>query len=165
MNNRTFGLRFVLPHLMAIIFVIIGVIDIKIAGLSSSLPLFSLMAIFYFGTLKKSFSLWFVFFLGIWVDALSGHNLGVTSLCYILLIKLFSLFNSKISDIEDFNHIWQRFVLFCFLFLSMKYLILSAFSESFFSLSSLMLQFITSSLSYVLIHKFFDYLYKKILEY
>lgn len=154
----------ILLHLIAILFVIFNVSDIRIAGLSDLIPLFDLMIIFYFGIFKNVFSVWFIFLLGIWNDALNGNPLGTTALCYILLGKFFSVLNSKMMLKENFKQIWQQFVAFCFLFLLMKWVILSIFSESAYSVVTPLAQFILSSLLYILMHKFFDYLSEKLLD-
>lgn len=156
--------RVVTLHLIAILFVIINVSDIRIAGFSDLIPLFDLMIIFYFGVFKNSFGIWFIFLLGIWNDALNGNPLGTTALCYILLIKLFSLLNSKMIIRENFKQIWQQFIAFCFLFLVMKWMILSIFNGAFYSVVTPLVQFALSSALYILMHKFFDYLSEKLLE-
>lgn len=164
MNNKISGLRLILLYLIAISFVIINISDVKISGFSSIAPLFSLMIIFYFSVLKKVFNIWFIFILGVWTDALGGQHLGITPLTYIFLIKIFLLFNGKAFVAENFRQIWQQFIIFCFAFLFIKYLFVSAFVGSFLSIYALLMQFIISSLSYVLMHRFFDYLNKKLLE-
>jgi cell shape-determining protein MreD len=155
--------RFLLLHLIAILFVILNVSDIRIAGLSNLIPLFDLMIVFYFASFTNVFAIWFIFLLGIWNDALNGNPLGVTPLCYILLLKLFSLLNSKMLIRETFTQVWQQFIAFCFLFLMMKWLILSAFGGLFYPLINPVVQFVLSSVVYILMHKFFDYLSQKLL--
>lgn len=154
----------ILLHLIAILFVIFNISDIRIAGLADLIPLFDLMIIFYFGIFKNVFSVWFIFLLGIWNDALNGNPLGTTALCYILLGKFFSVLNNKMMLKENFKQIWQQFVAFCFLFLLMKWAILSVFSESAHSVITPLVQFILSSSFYILMHKFFDYLSEKLLD-
>ncbi len=65
---------------------------------------------------------------------------------------------------ENFRQIWQQFIAFCFLFLLIKWLILSAFNSTFSSVITPLVQFILSSALYVLMHKFFDYLSEKLLQ-
>ena len=156
--------RLIALHLIAILFVILNISDVKIAGLSDLIPLFDLMIIFYFAIFKNVFGIWFIFILGIWNDALNGSPLGTTALCYILLVKFFILVNSKMMIREDFKQIWQQFIAFCFLFLAMKWLILSVFNAGFFSLTTPLVQFVLSSALYILMHKFFDYISSKLLE-
>jgi len=156
--------RLIALHLIAILFVILNVSDIRIAGLSDLIPLFDLMIIFYFAVFKNAFGIWFIFLLGIWNDALNGNPLGTTALCYILLIKLFLLINGKMMVRENFKQIWQQFIAFCFLFLAMKFLIISAFNGAFCSVTTPLVQLTLSSVLYILMHKFFDYLSEKLLE-
>ncbi|NBV07049.1 MAG: hypothetical protein EBS06_07455 [Proteobacteria bacterium] len=156
--------RVVILHLIAILFVIFNMSNIRIAGLSDIIPLFDLMAVFYFVVFKNVFGVWFIFLLGIWSDALNGNPLGATSICYIVLTRLFLLLNSKLMIRENFRHIWQQFIVFCFCFLLMKWLILSIFSDDFYNVTRIVAQFILSSSLYVVMHKFFDYLSLKLLE-
>ena len=151
-------------HLVAILFVITNVSDVRIAGLSNIIPLFDLMMIFYFGAFKNVFGIWFIFLLGIWNDALNGNPLGTTALCYILLVKFFSLLNQKMVIKENFTQIWQQFIAFCFLFLLMKWMILSIFNGAAYGLVTPAVQFVLSSVFYIVMHKFFDYLSQKLLE-
>ncbi len=152
-----------LLHLIAILFVILNVSDIRIVGLSSLIPLFDLMMVFYFAAFKNVFAIWFVFLLGIWNDALNGTPLGSTALCYILLIKFFSLINNKMLIKENFIQVWQQFIAFCFLFLTMKWLIVSAFGGVAYPLLNPLIQLALTSVFYILMHKFFDYLSQKLL--
>lgn len=155
--------RVVMLHLIAILFVIMNVSDIRIAGLSNILPLFDLMMVFYFAVFKNVFGIWFIFILGIWNDALNGNPLGTTALCYILLVKFFILLNGKMMIRENFQQIWQQFIAFCFMFLLMKWLILSMFDGTFHGIATPLVQFVLSSVLYILMHKFFDYLSQKLL--
>lgn len=151
-------------HVVAILLVIFNVSDIRIAGLSDLTPLFDLMAVFYFAVFKNIFAVWFIFLLGIWNDSLNGNPLGTTAICYIVLIKFFSLLNQKLMIRENFKQIWRQFVAFCFCFLLMKWLILSVFNGEFYSATTMFVQFVLSSALYVVMHKFFDYLSRKLLE-
>jgi rod shape-determining protein MreD len=154
-------LNLLMPYLIAILLVIANVSNIRIAGLTNVIPPFDLMAVFYFAAFKNVFVIWFVFLLGIWNDSLNGNPLGATSLCYILLVKFFSLVNGKMLIKENFIQVWQQFIIFCFLFLLLKWLILSVFDGTLHSLLNPFLQLILSSLFYVLMHKFFDYISNK----
>lgn len=150
-------------HVIAVFLVIINLTDIHIAGFSKLIPLFDLMAVFYFAVFRNDFRIWFIFILGIWNDALSGNLLGITSLCYIILIKLFALLNDRMMVKESFLQVWKQFIGFCFLFLALKWMILSISDNSSYSLITPAVQLGLSSLFYVLMHRFFDYLTKKLL--
>lgn len=157
-------LQSVALHLIAILFVVMNVSSIKIVGISSVVPLFDLMIVFYFAVLRNVFSVWFIFLMGIWHDALNGTDLGVTALCYILLVKLFAVLNNKMLIRENFQQLWQQFIGFCFLFLLMKWAILSLLDGVLYSWVTPVLQFILSSVVYVIMHKFFGYLSNKLIE-
>ena len=151
-------------HFVAILLVILNLSNIQIAGFSGLMPLFDLMIVFYFAVFRPNFSIWFIFLLGCWHDALAGSPLGTTSLCYILLVKLFLLLNGKMFIRENFPQLLKQFALFCFLFLLMKWAILSIFSGAAISLISPLIQLVLTPLSYILMHKFFDFLSLKLLE-
>ncbi len=157
-------LRITILHLIAILFVIFNVSDIRIAGFSSLIPLFDLMFVFYFGIFRKTFAVWFIFLLGIWNDSINGNAVGTTALCYILLVKFFQVLNERMMIRENFFQIWKQFTVFCFLFLLMKWLILSAFNGAAYSVITPLVQLILSSTVYVVIHGFCGYLSAKLLE-
>lgn len=151
-------------HLVAIIFVIFNISDIKVAGLSSAVPLFDVMMVFYFAVFKDKFSAWFIFLIGLWTDSLLGLPLGVTSFCYIVSIKIFQMINFKLNIKENFQQIWKQFIAFCCLFLFLKWAILSAFNGAPYDFNIILIQCLLTSCFYVVMHKFFDYLSEKLLE-
>jgi len=151
-------------YLIAIIFVVLNLSNIRISGLVDIMPLFDLMMVFYFGVYKNLFGIGFIFLMGMWNDALCGNPITLTSLCYIILIKIFKVINSKVALKDNFRQIWQQFILFCLLFLVLKYLLLSMFNNSLYSLNNISIQFVLSVFFYVIMHKFFDYLNLKLLE-
>ncbi len=157
-------LKFILLHLIALVLVILNLSNLKIGHYAKLVPFFDVAMIFYFTIFKRVFGIWFVFLLGVWSDALNGQLLGVTSLCYILLIKIFLVLNSKMMIRDNFAQIWQQFIAFCFSFLLIKWMILSFFAESFLSVKALIVQFMISSVLYIIMHSFFDYLSVKLLK-
>ena len=122
------------------------------------------MMVFYFAVFYRVFGLWFIFLLGIWNDALNGNPLGLTPLCYIVLIKIFITLNQRLVIRENFKQLWQQFAIFCFCFLCLKWITLSMFNAAFYSVTTILVQFILTTSFYVLMHKFFDYLYQKLIE-
>lgn len=156
--------RIVILHLIAVLFVIFNISDIKIGGLSKLIPLFDLMMVFYFAAFRRVFGLWFIFLLGFWNDALNGNPLGLTPLCYIILVKIFAILNQRLVIRENFLQLWHQFVIFCACFLIIKWMTLSIFNGAFYSVSTILVQFVLTSSLYVLMHKFFDYLYQKLIE-
>ena len=102
--------------------------------------------------------------MGIWNDAITGNILGITALCYILLIKLFILLNKKLNIRDNFQYILKQFIVFLAIFLFIKWLILSLLNGSFYNPKILLVQFVLSSVFYVVMHSFFDYLTVKLLQ-
>ncbi len=151
-------------HLVTIFFVITNVSNFKVAGFANVMPLFDVMAIFYFAVFKQIFGIWFVFLVGIWSDALNENLLGSTSLTYILLIKVFLTLNNRMLIRENFRHIFEQFVIFCFFYLFIKWAIVSVVNDSSYNIIVPMIQFFVSSVIYVLMHKFFDFLSEKLLK-
>lgn len=156
--------RTLLLHLTAIFFVVFNITDIKIGGFSKLIPLFDLMVVFYFAIFHQVFLIWFIFLLGLWNDALNGNPLGLTSLIYIVLVKFFVMINQKMMIRDNFNQVWKQFLFFCAVFLGLKWFFLSAFNAAIYSPVTILVQFILTSSVYVLMHKFFDYLYQKLVE-
>lgn len=156
--------RLIFLHIIAILFVILNLSDIKIGGFSDVMPLFDLMIVFYFAVFRDKFSIWFIFLMGTWNDALNGNPLGTSALCYIILAKLFSALNDRLIIKENFQQVWHQFIAFCFLFLFMKWCILSMLSGTIYSANIAVVQLVLSSILYVVMHRFFDYLSLKLLE-
>lgn len=153
-----------LLYFSAILLTITNLSDVKIGGFTDVMPLLDLMAVFYFTIYKNKFGLAFIFLLGVWGDALSGNILGLTSLCYIILIKLFAFFNNRILAKENFMQIWQQFAVFIVLFLLLKWLLLFLINGKASAVSILLVQIIISTFFYVPMHVFFDFLSKKLFE-
>lgn len=156
--------RAIAIHLLAIFFVMLNISSIEIAGLPKAFPLFDVMIIFYFTVFRNFFAIWFIFLLGVWADALNGDPLGLSSLCYILLIKFFWAMNERMIIRDNFVQILKQFTIFCFLFLLMKWSMLSAFNQVAYNVVVPTMQLILSSVFYVLIHKFCSYFSNQLFE-
>jgi rod shape-determining protein MreD len=156
-------LRVIALYLIAIIFVAFNITSIKVLSIATIFPLLDVMMVFYFAIFCQTFGIWFIFLMGIWCDALTGNDLGITSLCYIIMVKFFLTINQKMLIRENFIQIWQQFVAFCFVIIAMKWGILSIIEGSVFSLTVPLAQFLLSIFLYVPMHKFFDYLSVKLL--
>jgi len=152
-------------YLVAILFAIFNLSDIKSSAAINYIPLFDIMMIFYFAVYRQGiFSLWFLVILGIWSDALNGLPLGITSLCYIAAVKFFITLNQRLMMKESFKQILEQFVGFIFLILMLKWLLLSIYNLTFYNITGALIQAVFSSVLYVVMHKFFDYLSLKLLD-
>ena len=155
----------VILQIIAILFAMLNLSNIKIEYVADFLPLFDVMIIYYFAVLRPEvFAVWFLFLLGIITDSINGFPLGITSLSYILTVKLFNVLNQKMLLKENFQQIFGQFIVFVFSILLLKWSMLSIYHfKSYNFVGSAIQMFITSTL-YVLLHKFFDYLDKKLLK-
>lgn len=155
----------VILQIIAILFAMLNLSNIKIEYVADFLPLFDVMIIYYFAVLRPEvFAVWFLFLLGIITDSINGFPLGITSLSYILIVKLFNVLNQKMLLKENFQQIFGQFIAFVFSILLLKWSMLSIYHfKSYNFVGSAIQMFITSTL-YVLLHKFFDYLDKKLLK-
>lgn len=151
-------------QLIAVFFAIMNLSNIKIEYVANFLPFFDIMIIFYFTILRPQFfAIWFLFLLGIIADSVTGIPLGITSLSYIITVKLFLFFDKKLIIKENFSKILIKFGIFTLAILLLKWLFLSLYYSKFYSfLNPLIQSFITITL-YVFMHKFFHFLNKKLL--
>ena len=156
-------LRVIALYLIAIIFVAFNITSIKVLSIATIFPLLDVMMVFYFAIFRQNFGIWFIFLMGIWCDALTGNDLGITSLCYIIMVKFFLTINHKMLIRENFIQIWQQFVAFSFVIISLKWGLLSVLEGTFIGITVPLIQFLISVFLYVPMHKFFDYLSLKLL--
>jgi len=151
-------------HLLAIIFVVINLSSFAIGNIVKIIPLFDLMVIFYYWFHRKIFSNFFIFFLGLWHDAIIGNFLGLTSICYLLSIKFFEIISNRLFIKENFMHIWYQFIAFSAVIIMLKFLFLTLLNNNIISIISPISSWILTILFYVIMHKFFDYLSERLLE-
>jgi hypothetical protein len=157
MTNKRETAGKITAHILAILSIMVSALDIKISGISAIIPLFDLIIIFYFAIFKDVFAIWFLFLLGLYHDSLNGNWVGITSLCYILSVKTFTILNHKLIIRKNFKQIWQQFMAFMIVFLILKWLLLSIFNGAFYSINVMVIQIILTSALYVLSHKYISH--------
>ena len=151
-------------QIIAVLFAMLNLSNIKIEYVADFLPLFDVMIIYYFAVLKPDvFMVWFLFLLGIISDSINGFPLGVTSICYILLVKLFRILNQRMVMQENFHQIFGQFIAFTFSILFLKWAIISIYHFKTYNIISPIIQLVVTCTIYVLMHRVFDYLDKKLL--
>ena len=151
-------------NLIAILFTTLTLVDISSkTSPNINLPLFEIMMIFYFAIYRKNiFGMSFIFFIGFLSDALNGLPLGMTSLIYICVVKIFIVILQKHSDRKDFLAILREFIIFIAVILSLKWLFLSIYYQKLLSISPFLIQIIITSALYILMHRFFELLNEKL---
>lgn len=154
-------LPIVVIHLIATLLAMVSFLDFNIAGLSLAIPLFDVIIIYYFRVFRNIFSLTFLFFLGLIVDSLSGELLGLTSLLYIVNVKIFEYIETRLAIKEEFENVLRRFAAFLASFLFLKWLLLSVINYTSYGILVLVIQFGLSLVCYVVVHKILDEYCKK----
>ena len=150
-------------YIIAILFVTTNLNNVHYLGSSYFLPLFEVMIIYYFAVYQNNiFGSWILFLLGIWSDALNGLPIGITSLIYLIVVKLFNFIRQKQAIKENFASILQEFAIFISIILLLKWMLLSIYNKNFYNITSYIIQIIVSCIAYVLIHKICDFLFKKL---
>ncbi len=151
-------------QIIAVLFAMLNLSNIKIEYVADFLPLFDVMIIYYFAVLKPNvFSAWFLFLLGIISDSINGFPLGVTSICYIVLVKLFRGLNQRMVMQENFHQILLQFFAFAFSVLFLKWLIISIYHFQIYNIINPLIQLVITCTIYILMHRFFDYLDRSLL--
>lgn len=157
--------RLIILHLIAVLFTIFNISSITIVGIPNLVPLLDLMMIYYFAIYRPHvFGIWFLFLLGVWSDSLNGMPLGITSLCYIITTKVFNVVNSRMDIKENFEQIFKQYVVFAFTILFLKWMFLSIYRSEVYNILTPIAQLVISSIAYIFVHRFFDYLNQKLIE-
>jgi len=153
--------KIVFLYFLLILFTIFNISDIKILNLSNFTPLFDLMMIYYFTIHRANiFGFLFIALIGIWGDAINSIPLGISSLCYIILIKMFNIINQRMFLKESFNNVFRQFILFSLLFISLKWAILSLYFLNIYDFTMPLIRVIISILLYPAFHKIMNFLEK-----
>jgi rod shape-determining protein MreD len=151
-------------YIIAIFLTMLTLSNIKVTAIANFLPLFDVMIIYYFAIYRPNiFSAWFLFLLGLMSDAMNGLPLGLTSIIYIIAVKIFIHLGQKIMVRENFKQVFQQFTAFIFTILALKWLFLSLYYLKLYNIYPPLIQFSISISIYVIMHKFFDYLSKTLL--
>lgn len=138
--------------LLAIFFTILNIDNINIFNEIRIIPNIDLMLIYFFTILNIGiFPIWFIFLLGIWSDSLTGIPIGISSLIYIILIKIFLFVNYP--DEKNIN-LKKNIVVF-FTFLTMIYILrigfLSIYNYQIYNIKNLIIELFISMVIYVII--------------
>ena len=133
-----------------------------ISGLNHFMPILPLIPVFYWGmTRAREMSYWFVFLLGIVLDAVMGLPLGLSSFLYIFFLIMLHAQRKYIHK-EGFLIKWGYFAALLGVTCGLNWIILTLFyahSEAFFPG---MMQWFFTVCCYPFMHKGFDELYEYI---
>ena len=133
-----------------------------IGGLDHFMPLLPIIPIFYWGmTHAREMPFWFVFVLGLVMDAVMGMPLGLSSLLYIVFLMLLHAQRKYIHK-EGFLIKWGYFAGLLGAVCMLNWLILTLLNSKSETLLSGFLQWFLTICCYPFMHKGFDELYEYI---
>lgn len=145
-----------LPGIIALILAVFCLAPKHWQGLSSVMPLLPLMPVFYWGMLHaKEMPYWFVFLLGLVMDAVLGMPLALSSLLYIVFLALLHAQRKYIHK-EGFLIKWGYFAALIMVISGLNWICLSMMQERSLSLAPPFIQWVLTVCCYPLFHKGFE---------
>ncbi len=154
-----------LPGLLSVFILIISATHLKLPGFSSFVPLFTVMAIFYWVIYAPNFfPKWFVFILGVFQDILYGTPLGISSLINVILWTI--IFSQRrVLVRETFMVIWGIFIITALIVCLTNWLIYTFMFSEFMFYEAIFMQWALSVTLYPLMHRIFNGVFTLILKY
>jgi len=139
--------------LLVIFFTILNIDNIYITNNIRLLPNLDIMLIFFFTIYRVGIlPIWFIFIIGVLVDSLNNTSIGLSSLIYILLIKVFLFFNYQEKNINNFKKNIIQFGLFLGVFSLLKLGFLSIQNLQFYNIYNFITEFIMSIIIYTFVN-------------
>ena len=136
--------------LLAIFFTMLNIDNFNLIDDIKILPNLDIMLIFFFTICRIGiFPIWFIFVLGVWVDSLNNTPVGLSSLIYIFLIKIFLFFNYPEKNINDFKKNISIFALFLATYYILKLGLLSIYYSQIYNIYNFSIEYLISIVTYV----------------
>jgi rod shape-determining protein MreD len=162
--SKRFELIFLsaLPALITTLLTLFFLAAKHISGLNHFMPILPLIPVFFWGmTHAREMPYWFVFILGIIMDAVMGVPLGLSSLLYIFFLILLHAQRKYIHK-EGFMIKWGYFAALLGVICSLNWVALTIFNSHSESLFPGILQWFFTVCCYPFMHKGFEELYEYI---
>lgn len=138
--------------LLAIFFTMLNIDNVHIFNNINLLPNLDIMLIFFFTICRRGiFPIWFIFLLGIWSDSLTNLPIGLSSLLYIILIKIFLFISYPENNIYDFR---KNIILFSVFLASLSLLrlgFLSIYNNQIYNIYNFIIELIISIIIYIIL--------------
>ena len=151
-----------LPILITALLTVFFLAAKHISGLNHFMPILPIIPVFYWGmTHAREMPYWFVFILGIVLDAVMGLPLGLSSLLYILFLMLLHA-QRKYFHKEGFLIKWGYFAVLLGVICSVNWIALTIFNARSEALFPGFMQWLFTVCCYPFMHKGFDSLYEYI---
>jgi rod shape-determining protein MreD len=148
-----------LPSLITLLFALFFMSAKHIGGLDRFMPVLPLIPVFYWGMVRtRDIPYWFLFTLGVVIDAVSGLPLGMTALTYLFfLIALHT--QRKYIHKEGFVIKLGFFAIILATADLFNWLALCAFYSRFEPVGAVFIQWLLTVCCYPFLHKGFDGIY------
>ncbi len=154
-STEGYSIRYLIPAIITVTLVLLSHVNWHIWGISSFMPLWGLIYIYYWTIYwPKVIPKWFIFFLGLLTDLLGDTPLGITSLiylCFFLSIVLQRRFLSR----EPFWVIWLLFGVYSFILSLINTTLYSWYYNQSMISSAVYMQWFFSFALYPILHKIF----------
>lgn len=145
-----------LPAIITLVLAAFSLSTKHIPGLNNVMPMLQIIPIFYWGMVHaREMPYWFVFALGIVMDAVMGLPMGVTSLVYIAFLILLHK-QRKYIHREGFVVKWGYFAILLGATVSLNWFGLSLFQVQFEGLGRAFVQWLLTVCCYPVMHRAFD---------
>lgn len=147
-----------IPSLLTLLLAIFYLVPKHIGGLSSVMPLLPLMPVFYWAMAHpQAIPYWFMFIIGLVMDAVMGMPLGLSSLLYIFFLSVINT-QRKYFHKEGFLIKWGYLCILLLVTTGLNWLLLSWFHADAMPLIPAVIQWCLTIACYPVAHKLFDML-------
>lgn len=151
-----------LPASIALLLTVIYLATKHMSGLSQFMPLLPLMPVFYWGMMQaRDMPYWFVFCMGLIMDAVTGLPLGLTSMLLIIFLLMVHA-QRKYFFKEGFIIKWVYFAVIYAATAMLNSAMLAFFFAQPKPQLPVILQWLITLCVYPLLHKCFDAVYEHI---
>lgn len=161
-QKMDYAARMMLPAIVTLLLVILIQLPVGLAGLSNFPPHIAFISIYYWSVFHPgTMPYWFLFLLGLFLDALAGAPLGFSSLFFILF-RFLILTQRRLLARETFFAAWFGFALLLFAVLLLQWVSMGLFYRSLPPYTPVAMQWCLTAGLYPLAHIFFSFLYRQL---
>lgn len=151
-----------LPALVTVLLTVVYLSTKHITGLNVFMPLLPIIPMFYWSMMQaRDMPYWFVFCIGLVIDAVTGLPMGLSSLLFILFLLMVHA-QRKYFHKEAFVIKWGYFALLLAVCNLAGWMLLTFFMPQSRPVLAVFLQWVFTLCIYPLLHKAFDSIYEYI---
>lgn len=144
------------PALTCVLLALIMLVPKHASGLDNFMPILTLAPVFFWGLRTgPEMPFWFVFLLGLLLDAGTGQPLGLSSLLYMIFLGIVYA-QSKYITKEGFLIKWGYFAGLVFVNQLLSWAALSLFAGSMLAIGAALMQWLFTICLFPLLYKLFE---------